>query len=87
MEIKKVTEKDKLSPSSPYALSKKKCEEFIFNQNKLKRCNYIILRYFNVAGSPPNLETGLVTKKATHLIKKIMRICFGKKKNILYIWI
>ncbi len=82
---KKVTEKDKLSPSSPYALSKKKCEEFIFNQNKLKRCNYIILRYFNVAGSPPNLETGLVTKKATHLIKKLCEFVLGKKK-IFYIY-
>ncbi len=82
---KKVTEKDKLSPNSPYALSKRKCEEFILKQFKLRKCNYIILRYFNVAGSPANLETGLVTKKSTHLVKKLCEFILGKKK-LFYIY-
>ena len=78
---KKVSEKDRLSPKSPYAKSKLNCEKYIINQSKKGKCSYVILRYFNVAGSPQNLETGLITKKATHLIKKLCEFILGKKKS------
>ena len=55
---KKVKEKNKLLPANPYALSKMKCEKFILNADHKKKCKYVILRYFNVAGSPQNLMTG-----------------------------
>ena len=78
---KKIKEGDKLLPSNPYALSKKNCENFIMKKRNKKIFKYIILRYFNVAGSPKNLETGMITKKATHLIKKLCEFLLGKRKN------
>ena len=60
---KKVKEKNKLLPDNPYALSKMKCERFILDADHDKKCKFVILRYFNVAGSPKNLKTGLIAKK------------------------
>ena len=37
---KKVQEKNKLSPSNPYALSKMKCEKFILSAGQKKRCRF-----------------------------------------------
>ena len=76
---KKVKEKNKLLPDNPYALSKMKCERFILDADHNKKCKFVILRYFNVAGSPKNLKTGLITKKATHLIKKLCEFIIRKK--------
>ncbi len=78
---KKIKEKDILSPSNPYALSKMKCEKFIMKKRNKKNFNYIILRYFNVAGSPTKLETGMISKKATHLIKKLSQFVLGTRKK------
>ena len=77
----KIKETDSLSPKSPYALSKLKCERFIIQKSKQKKCKHIILRYFNVAGSPASLKTGLISKRATHLIKKLCEFILGKEKN------
>jgi len=77
----KVKENDKPSPKNPYATSKLKCEKLIIKKFNQKKCKYVILRYFNVAGSPANLKTGLVAKKATHLIKKLCEFILGKEKN------
>ena len=76
---KKVKEKNKLLPDNPYALSKMKCEEFILDADQNKKCKFVILRYFNVAGSPKNLKTGLITNEATHLIKKLCEFIIRKK--------
>ena len=64
-----VYEKSATRPVSPYAKSKLKCEKFLKKQKDLE---YIILRYFNVAGADLKLRSGLIKKKkSTHLIKKI----------------
>ena len=65
---------------NPYGESKIKTEKFLF-QNK-NRFKFIILRYFNVAGSDPSLRTGLVSKNATHLIKIISEVAVGKRKKV-----
>ncbi len=66
---KKVKENSILKPISPYAISKLKSEKFIM---KIKNIDYIILRYFNVAGADIRLRSGLISKKkSTHLIKKL----------------
>ncbi len=79
--FKKIKEKDALLPSNPYALSKMKCENFIMKRRNKNNFKYIILRYFNVAGSPVGLETGMITKKATHLIKKLCEFLLGTRKK------
>jgi len=55
-----VSENSKKIPLSSYAISKLKSEKYIISKKKL---NYIILRYFNVAGADIKLRSGLISKK------------------------
>ena len=71
-----VRENSKKIPFSSYAISKLKSEKYIISKKKL---NYVILRYFNVAGADIKLRSGLISKKkSTHLIKKL---CENYLKN------
>jgi len=77
-----VYENSPLKPISPYAKSKLKCENFIIKQ---KNFNYIILRYFNVAGADHRLRSGLISKKkSTHLIKKLCENYLKRKSIDIY---
>ena len=77
-----VSEKSKTKPLSPYARSKLKSENYI---KATKDLNYIILRYFNVAGSDVRLRSGNISKrKSTHLIKKICENFISNKKIDIY---
>ena len=46
------------------------------------RTDYLILRYFNVAGADPLLRTGQSTKGATHLIKVAVETALGKRPEM-----
>jgi len=78
---KKVDEKDKLKPMNPYAKSKLDLEKFIMKKSKLNRIQYIILRYFNVAGADKKLRSGLIAKSSTNLIKVICEVAVGKRNK------
>ena len=45
--------------------------------------NYIILRYFNVAGADPQMRSGEMSKKATHLIKIASEVIVEKRDKIV----
>ena len=77
---KYVRESSLTRPTNPYAKSKLKVEQFLKNSNFF---NYIILRYFNVAGSDILLRSGQNSKnKSTHLIKKLCEASLSSIKNI-----
>ena len=78
---KKINEKDKLDPMNPYAKSKLNLEKFIIEKSKLNKIQYIILRYFNVAGADKKLRSGLIAKSSTNLIKVICEVAVGKRKK------
>ena len=79
-ENKLIDEDTNLNPQNPYAESKIRTERFLFdNQDKFK---FIILRYFNVAGADKKLRSGQLSKKSTHLIKKISEVVTGKIDHI-----
>ena len=78
---KKVNEKDKLNPMNPYAKSKLNLEKFIIKKSKINKIQYIILRYFNVAGADKKLRSGLISKSSTNLIKVICEVAVGKRKK------
>tara|TARA_B100000963_G_scaffold356180_1_gene375788 strand:+ start:358 stop:1353 length:996 start_codon:yes stop_codon:yes gene_type:complete len=78
-----VNEKDKLNPINPYAKSKLRFENYLINEKKRGRLNYIILRYFNVAGADLNLRSGLISKHSTHLIKVACEVAVGKRKQLI----
>ena len=77
-----VTEKDSLNPQHPYAKSKLKVEKFLKYCAKKNNIKYIILRYFNVAGSEKSMRTGHISKNSAHLIKKVCEKILGKRKKI-----
>tara|TARA_X000000950_G_scaffold280607_1_gene375650 strand:+ start:103 stop:1095 length:993 start_codon:yes stop_codon:yes gene_type:complete len=78
-----VSENDKKIPVNPYALSKLKTEKFIIKKSKKILINYIILRYFNVAGADIKYRSGLISKYSSHLIKVICEVAIGKRKKLI----
>jgi UDP-glucose 4-epimerase len=79
----KLSEKDELNPTNPYAKSKLSFEKHLINQAKNNNLNYIILRYFNVAGADEKLRSGLISKYSTHLIKIASEVAVGKKSELI----
>tara|TARA_Y100000590_G_scaffold372143_1_gene435011 strand:- start:4506 stop:5486 length:981 start_codon:yes stop_codon:yes gene_type:complete len=74
-----ILETNKIQPLNPYGESKVRTENYLLNANKF---NFIILRYFNVAGADLHLRTGLISKKPTHLIKIASEVAVGKRDKI-----
>ena len=75
-----IKEDEILKPLNPYGESKIKTEKFLIENSN--RFNSIILRYFNVAGADPDLRSGLISKKPTHLIKILSEVAVGKRDKI-----
>lgn len=79
----KVSENFNLNPKNPYALSKLKTEEFIISKSKYLPVKYVILRYFNVAGTEKKNRTGLHSKFSTHLIKVASEVALKKREKLI----
>ena len=75
-----ISEKANLNPTNPYGKSKLDVEKYLLKNSE--RFNYIILRYFNVAGADPELRSGLISKKSSHLIKIASEVAIGKREKI-----
>jgi len=79
----KVSENDELNPLNPYAKTKLDFENYLKNLGKTKNIQYVILRYFNVAGADEKLRSGLISKYSTHLIKIASEVAVGKKSELI----
>ena len=55
----------------------------MLEESKTNDLNYIILRYFNVAGADEKLRSGLISKVSTHLIKVACEVATGKRENLV----
>src|SRR4030081_1108480 len=64
-----VTEDAPTRPMSPYGSSKLMTEIMLHDVAAAHGMNYVVLRYFNVAGADPDGRCGLATVGATHLLK------------------
>ncbi len=71
-----------LSPMSPYGSSKLMTEIMIRDAATAHKLNYVILRYFNVAGCDLKGRTGQSTEGATHLIKAACEVASGKRRSM-----
>jgi UDP-glucose 4-epimerase len=77
-----IGEEDALAPMSPYGSSKLMTEIMLRDAAAAHDLDYIILRYFNVAGADPGLRTGQSTRGATHLIKVAVETALGKRDRM-----
>ncbi|MCE7997903.1 MAG: UDP-glucose 4-epimerase GalE [Rhodobiaceae bacterium] len=77
-----VTEDVPLSPMSPYGRSKLMSEWMLQDVASAHELNYVVLRYFNVAGADPSGRSGQSTKDATHLIKVAVQTALGTRDHM-----
>lgn len=80
-----IDEDDLKIPLSPYGTSKRSCEWLIEAAHKAYGINYVIFRYFNVAGADSTLSIGQATKgkPLTHLIPAVIETFLGQRPELL----
>jgi UDP-glucose 4-epimerase len=69
-------------PLSPYGSSKLMTEIMLHDVASAHGLNYVVLRYFNVAGADPLARIGLATVGATHLLKIAVEAATGQRAKI-----
>jgi UDP-glucose 4-epimerase len=69
-------------PMSPYGSSKLMTEIMLHDVAAAHGMDYVVLRYFNVAGADPLGRTGLATTGATHLLKIAVEAATGQRAKI-----
>jgi UDP-glucose 4-epimerase len=69
-------------PLSPYGSSKLMTEIMLHDVASAHGMDYIVLRYFNVAGADPQGRIGLATVGATHLLKIAVEAATGQRAKI-----
>ncbi|CCE04748.1 UDP-glucose 4-epimerase (UDP-galactose 4-epimerase) (Galactowaldenase) [Bradyrhizobium sp. STM 3843] len=77
-----VPETARTRPNSPYGTSKLMAEIMLHDVAAAHDLNYVVLRYFNVAGADPLARLGLATVGATHLMKIAMEVATGQRAKI-----
>ena len=77
-----LTEDMPLVPINPYGASKMMSERMIMDLAAASPLNYVILRYFNVAGANPDGLLGQATPEATHLIKVACECVTGAREGM-----
>jgi UDP-glucose 4-epimerase len=69
-------------PISPYGWSKLMSEIMLRDAGRAYELQYMILRYFNVAGADPLCRSGQSTRGATHLIKVAVEAALGLRPKL-----
>ncbi|MBS0530761.1 MAG: UDP-glucose 4-epimerase GalE [Proteobacteria bacterium] len=77
-----VSEDAPTRPLSPYGSSKLMTEIMLHDVATAHGMNYVVLRYFNVAGADPQARIGLSTAGATHLLKIAVEAATGQRAKI-----
>ena len=81
-EVNPVSEDANLTPLSPYGRSKLMVEWMLEDTAQAHDLNYVVLRYFNVAGADPQGRTGQSFPNATHLIKVAVQAALGMRPGM-----
>ncbi len=69
-------------PISPYGTSKLMTEYMLRDSKIAYGMDYVVLRYFNVAGADPKGRSGQSTPRATHLLKVACQTALGQRDEI-----
>lgn len=76
------SEDDLTKPINPYGESKLACERLIHWASLAHNLNYVVFRYFNVAGADSSLEIGLKKQQLTHLIPVTIEAALGLRDKL-----
>jgi UDP-glucose 4-epimerase len=71
-----------LAPINPYGTSKLMSEWMLRDVGASSGLRYVVLRYFNVAGSDPRGHIGQSTRKATLLVKVACEASVGRRESV-----
>jgi UDP-glucose 4-epimerase len=77
-----VPEEAPTRPLSPYGSSKLMTEIMLHDVASAHDMQFVVLRYFNVAGADPQARIGLATIGATHLLKIAVEAATGQRARI-----
>ncbi|MGH8582924.1 MAG: UDP-glucose 4-epimerase GalE [Gammaproteobacteria bacterium] len=69
-------------PINPYGRSKLMSEQMLRDLAAASGMRFVILRYFNVAGSDPECRIGQSTREATLLIKVAAEVALGRRESL-----
>lgn len=78
-----IVESDPTIPTNPYGESKLAVEKILTWSNVAYGINYVVLRYFNVAGAHKSGKIGEDHSPETHLIPIILQVALGKREKIM----
>ncbi|MCZ0735304.1 UDP-glucose 4-epimerase GalE [Phreatobacter sp. AB_2022a] len=81
-EVMPVAEDAPTRPESPYGTSKLITEWMLRDAAAAHPLDYVVLRYFNVAGADPAGRTGQSSPNATHLIKVAVQTALGLRAKM-----
>lgn len=77
-----IAETAETTPTNPYGETKLAIEKMLKWSEQAYGINYVVLRYFNVAGAHPNGVIGEDHNPETHLIPIILEVALGKREQI-----
>lgn len=77
-----ISENANTNPINPYGSSKLAAEYLIKGAAHAYGLNYVIFRYFNVAGADEKLRVGLSADKITHLIPATIEAALGYRDSL-----
>lgn len=77
-----ISENSPQKPTNAYSASKRASEEILVHFSEISNLNYVVFRYFNVAGADPDGELGEFHRPETHLIPSILDAAMGKREAI-----
>jgi UDP-glucose 4-epimerase len=70
------------APTNPYGHTKLMGEKLIEDMHRAHGLNFVILRYFNVAGAKKDLSNGQLTENASHLVKVASEAACGQRAYV-----
>lgn len=77
-----IKEDSLLAPTNPYGTTKLMGEKIIQDMGRAHGIQYVLLRYFNVAGAKKDLSNGQRTLKASHLMKVAAEAACGDRLQV-----
>ncbi|MFA9556603.1 UDP-glucose 4-epimerase GalE [Evansella sp. AB-rgal1] len=77
-----IQETDITNPTNPYGETKLAVEKMLKWSANAYGINYVILRYFNVAGAHPTIDIGEDHKPETHLVPIVLQVALGQRESI-----